>query len=161
MRTNTNESVEALILSEWYATGMDAYRGAMAAETLEGRERHDKGLDINLGGLERTIICMMTLVGGFVVVGVNTSSVAPELHNPQMGRELARKDAVSKIWPMVGWQLHTRIGGNQQDQLYFERERATFRLKQEIANREAAPDRERGVIQRRIDALSSYLETLQ
>jgi len=53
-------------------------------------------------------VCFLTLANGFVVLG-QSAYASPELFDEKKGRELARKDAESKIWPLEGYLLKQRL----------------------------------------------------
>lgn len=67
----------------------------------------------NLGGavkasenssLHNTTICALELRNGFTIVG-KSACVYPELYDEDKGRELARKDAIRQVWPLLGFRL--------------------------------------------------------
>lgn len=58
---------------------------------------------------EYTTVCVAHLKNGFSVVGV-AGCVYPENFDPQIGRELALRDAKRQVWPLLGFQLaHQRM----------------------------------------------------
>ena len=68
-------------------------------------------------------ICVITTHNGFKLVG-ESACAHPDLYNEEIGKKLARAQALQKLWPLLGYQLR--------DQL-FVRDEATFvdRLKAE------------------------------
>ena len=52
----------------------------------------------------RVTVCELTLKNGFTVRG-ESAVVFIENNVPQIGREIARKNAVDQIWPLLGYQL--------------------------------------------------------
>lgn len=52
----------------------------------------------------RVTVCELTLKNGFTVRG-ESAVVFIENNVPQTGREIARKNAVDQIWPLLGYQL--------------------------------------------------------
>lgn len=51
-----------------------------------------------------TTICKISLVNGFSVIGTS-SCVSAENFNEEIGRDVAYKDARSKIWQLEGYRL--------------------------------------------------------
>lgn len=52
----------------------------------------------------RTTICQLTLWNGFTVTG-QSACVCKENFNPEIGNPIAKKDAIEKIWPLLGFRL--------------------------------------------------------
>lgn len=52
--------------------------------------------------------CTLVLRNGFTVTG-ESAYASPENFNPDIGRRIARENAVAKIWPLLGYELRTRI----------------------------------------------------
>jgi hypothetical protein len=56
-------------------------------------------------------ICVLTLQNGFTVTG-ESACASPENFDAEIGRKIARGNAVQKIWPLMGYalkqQLHER-----------------------------------------------------
>ena len=53
-------------------------------------------------------VCCMTLRNGFTVLG-EAGVVSPENFNEEIGRDVARKNAREKIWPLEGYLLKERL----------------------------------------------------
>lgn len=88
--------VEASIIYEAYFTPGDAIV----------RNSHDNEFYQHH---RQVTICFMILQNGHRIVGVNTGPVSMENFDADMGRELARKNAVDQIWPLLGYELRTRL----------------------------------------------------
>lgn len=60
-------------------------------------------------------ICVLTLNNGFTVTG-ESACASPENFDAEIGRKIARQNAVDKIWPLMGYalkqQLHEQGNGN-------------------------------------------------
>jgi len=53
-------------------------------------------------------VCCLTLRNGFNAVG--TSACADDrLFNEQIGKDIALKDAKGKLWPLLGYELCTKL----------------------------------------------------
>lgn len=53
-------------------------------------------------------ICVLALMNGFTIVG-KSACASPENYNEEIGRRIAREDAVRQIWALEGYQLRTRL----------------------------------------------------
>jgi Phage protein (N4 Gp49/phage Sf6 gene 66) family len=58
--------------------------------------------------LKLLTICILVLHNGYTVVG-KSACAAPENFNRQLGRQLARDDAVRQIWPLMGYALREKL----------------------------------------------------
>ena len=52
--------------------------------------------------------CVLVLQNGFTVTG-ESACASPENFDAEIGRKIARKDAVSKCWPLMGYSLRSRL----------------------------------------------------
>ena len=52
--------------------------------------------------------CVLTLRNGFSVTG-ESACVSAENFSAQIGRDIARQNAVAKIWPLLGFSLKERL----------------------------------------------------
>ena len=89
------EDVEAAIADEQYFTAAQGVSGA----------RHVIHDENTTGPLARITICVLTLKNGFTAVGVNEGPVSAENFSADLGREYARKQALEKVWLVLGYQL--------------------------------------------------------
>lgn len=93
------EDVEAAIADEQYFTAAQGVSGARYVI-------HDAN---TTGPLARITICVLTLKNGFTAVGVNEGPVAAENFRADLGREYARKQALEKVWLVLGYQLKEQL----------------------------------------------------
>lgn len=49
-------------------------------------------------------ICVLDLKNGFTVTG-ESACASPENYNAELGRKIARDNAKSKLWPLLGFRL--------------------------------------------------------
>lgn len=103
----TPADIEANIVSEHYFTARDGRRGAIADGTYVGRERPKMG-EADLGPLDLLTFCVLVLRSGFTVTG-ESACVSPENFDAEIGRKVARQNAVDKIWPLMGYALRERL----------------------------------------------------
>ena len=103
----TPTDVEANIVSEHYFTARDGRNGAMYAGTYAGRERPaTAGADLLPLGL--LTFCVLVLRNGFTVTG-ESACASHENFDTWIGRKIARENAVSKVWPLMGYALKERL----------------------------------------------------
>jgi hypothetical protein len=93
----TPADIEANIASEWYFTA------AEAADMVDG-----DGLDAQALGL--LTFCVLVLKNGFTVTG-ESACASPENFDTALGRVIARQNAVNKVWPLMGYELRTKLSG--------------------------------------------------
>ena len=100
----TPADIEANIESWWYFTAADGVQGAAAAGTPYS-EQPPVGAS---SPLRLLTFCVLVLRNGFTVTG-ESACASPENFNADIGRRIARDNAVAKIWPLMGYELRTRI----------------------------------------------------
>ena len=104
----TENFVESSIASEHYFTAADGRAGAIANDTYVGVER-PLANDRDLEALAHVTVCILIMNNGYKVYGVNTGSIDPVRFNAETGRQLARKDAIGKIWELLGFEARTKL----------------------------------------------------
>ena len=100
----TPADIEANIASEHYFTAEHGVAGAMAALELHQRTAHPGGE----GALRLLTFCVMVLKNGFTVHGVSACA-SPENFDAEIGRKVARANAVQEIWPLMGYELRSKL----------------------------------------------------
>lgn len=103
----TPADIEANIASVVYFTAADGRNGALAAETYVGREKPEAG-DADLVPLKLLTFCVLVLRNGFTVTG-ESACASPENFDAEIGRKIARENAVQKVWPLMGYELRTAL----------------------------------------------------
>lgn len=58
--------------------------------------------------LDRLTFCVLVLRNGFTVTG-ESACASPENFDPEIGRRVARANAVQKMWPLMGYALKDRL----------------------------------------------------
>lgn len=94
------EDIEANIVSEHYFTADQGAEHEAYAQGLETVPRPDC--------LKLLTLCVLVLRNGFTVVG-KSACASPENFNAEKGRVLARADAVRQIWPLMGYELRSKL----------------------------------------------------
>lgn len=107
----TPAAIDAAIFSEHFFTAQHGVEGAMArlelhqsfseVDTLAG----ERSPALNLGLLT---FCVLVLKNGFTVTG-ESACASPENFDPQIGRDVAFKNAREKIWLLEGYLLKQRL----------------------------------------------------
>ncbi|WP_308411477.1 Gp49 family protein [Alicycliphilus denitrificans] len=54
--------------------------------------------------------CVLVLRNGFTVTG-ESACASPENFNAEIGRRIARENAVNKVWPLLGFRLRDKLAG--------------------------------------------------
>ena len=107
----TSADIEANIVSEHYFTARDGRRGALADGTYVGRER-PRPAEEDLAALDLLTFCVLVLRNGFTVTG-ESACASPENFDAELGRKIARQNAVQKIWPLMGYLLKEQLYRNE------------------------------------------------
>ena len=103
----TPQDIEANIVSEHYFTARDGRRGALADGTYVGRER-PRPAEEDLAALDLLTFCVLVLRNGFTVTG-ESACASPENFDAELGRKIARQNAMQKIWPLMGYELRSQL----------------------------------------------------
>lgn len=107
----TPADVEAEIDTEVYFTAQHGVRGA--AERMELHQRSPGG-GAQIGSLGLLTFCVLVLRNGFTVTG-ESACASPENFNAEIGRKIARENAIKKVWPLMGYELRSKIARCQAD----------------------------------------------
>lgn len=96
----TPQDIERAITSEHYFT---------AGQAVEQQTAPHEQIPTSLYLLT---FCVLTLRNGFTVTG-ESACASPENFDAQIGRAIARENAVQKIWPLLGYELRTKLAEAQ------------------------------------------------
>lgn len=61
-----------------------------------------------LPALNILTLCILTLRNGFTIVG-KSACASPALFNEEIGRKIAREDAIRQAWPLLGYELRSKL----------------------------------------------------
>jgi hypothetical protein len=89
----TPQAIEANISGEYYFTGETATAGSP-----------------QMDGLNLLTFCILVLKNGFTVTG-ESACASPENFDAYLGRKIARAKAVDKVWPLMGYELKSKLAG--------------------------------------------------
>lgn len=95
----TPSKIESCIQSEHYFTAMDGVDGSGDDSVLTFDGAQALGL---------LTFCVLVLQNGFTVTG-ESACASPENFDAEIGRKIARQNAVNKIWPLEGYLLKQKL----------------------------------------------------
>jgi hypothetical protein len=95
----TPADIEANIASEHH---FPALRAALAKD--ERASDYPVVPADSWGPLRCLTICVLVLKNGFTVTG-ESACASPENFDAELGRKIARQNAVDKVWPLMGYAL--------------------------------------------------------
>ena len=99
----TPADIEANIVSEHYFTAGNGQDGDGAISI--GPDRFGKKTGQALALLT---FCVLVLRNGFTVTG-ESACASPENFDAELGRKIARQNAVQKLWPLMGYALKEKL----------------------------------------------------
>jgi len=103
----TPQRIEEVIAGEYYFTAADGVEGRLDRSDVPPNTKHYNE------ALRLLTFCVLVLKNGFTVTG-ESACASPENFNAELGRKIARSNAVNKIWPLEGYllkqQLHLASG---------------------------------------------------
>lgn len=111
----TPADIEANIASEHYFTAANGIAGAIGGDSsLAGLNalRQTPPPPESLGLLT---FCVLVLRNGTKIVGINYGAIDPAQHDAERGRREAREDAVRQVWPLLGYELRSRLSMTDMD----------------------------------------------
>ncbi|MGV8917825.1 MAG: Gp49 family protein [Pseudomonas sp.] len=97
----TPGDVERNIRSEFYFT---------AGEGVLGQSQMGTKPAGNADSLNRLTFCVLVLGNGFTVTG-ESACVSATNFDAEIGKKVARQNAITKIWPLMGYELTQRLSG--------------------------------------------------
>ena len=105
----TPADIEANIASEHYFTAADGALGFLSTTDADPVTSFS-----NLPpSLHLLTFCVLVLRNGFTVVG-KSACASPENFDAELGRKIARQDAVDDIWTLMGYELRSKIAATTQ-----------------------------------------------
>lgn len=103
----TLADIEANIAREEYFTAFEGILGneishPMGATVIPSTRSED------LSPFELLTFCVLVLKNGFTVTG-ESACVSPENFDAGIGRNVAKQNAIAKIWPLMGYALKEKL----------------------------------------------------
>ncbi|MQY50174.1 Gp49 family protein [Rhodocyclus gracilis] len=102
----TPADIEANIASEHYFTAADGLLSVGGSGV-----QHIEGID-NFKALGLLTFCVLVLRNGFTVTG-ESACASPDNFDAEIGRKIARQNAIAKIWPLMGYCLKDRLANKE------------------------------------------------
>lgn len=96
----TPADIEANIASEWYINAGDAIPDDFQPPVPA------------IHPLRLLTFCVLVLRNGFTVTG-ESACASPENFNVEIGRRIARENAVAKVWPLMGYALKNKLASQE------------------------------------------------
>lgn len=100
----TPAAIEANIASEHYFTAEDGVFGALHTTKDDLKARP--------AALSLMTFCVLVLRNGFTVTG-ESACASPENFDAEIGRKIARENAIAKVWPLMGYELRSKLAADQ------------------------------------------------
>lgn len=98
----TPDAIKTNIICEYYFTAADGVDGSFNTPLGCGVDFPERDT------LRLLTFCVLVLRNGFTVTG-ESACASPENFDAQIGRDIARKNAVEKMWPLMGYQLREQL----------------------------------------------------
>lgn len=97
----TPADIEAEIVNEFYFTAEQGVWGACGESSTPNPYPHS---------LVLLTFCVLVLKNGFTVTGESACASLANF-NAEIGRSVARENAINKIWPLLGFRLRDQLAG--------------------------------------------------
>lgn len=95
----TPADIEANIASEHYFTALNAFNREGSWDGIS-----DEQCAKSAEALSLLTFCVLVLRNGFTVTG-ESACASPENFDAEIGKKIARTNAVNKMWPLMGYAL--------------------------------------------------------
>ena len=99
----TPQRIEEVIASIHYFTAEQGARASVDSGVIDAEDS---------APLSLLTFCILVLKNGFTVTG-ESACASPENFDAEIGRKIARENAVNKIWPLEGYLLKNKIHKGQ------------------------------------------------
>lgn len=102
----TPSHIESVIVAENYFTAADGVLGAYKSndDVYVGTMPNDQ----TAAAHPLLTFCVLVLKNGFTVTG-ESACASPENFNAEIGRKIARENAINKIWMLEGYLLKQKL----------------------------------------------------
>lgn len=104
----TPTDIEEAIASEFYFTAAQGVLGEAIWGDYRPQISEDVDFENRRSPLDLLTFCVLVLDNGFTVTG-ESAVVSPENFDAGVGRKVARKNAIEKVWPLLGYALKERL----------------------------------------------------
>lgn len=103
----TPADIEANIASEHYFTAADGDDSESESALSIGDVCGESYKHLKL-----LTFCVLVLRNGFTVTG-ESACASPENFDAEVGRKIARQNAIAKVWPLMGYELKTKLANKE------------------------------------------------
>ena len=101
----TPQRINDVIASEHYFTAGQGVSGEVSSRDEQPYQFcYESSLDL-------LTFCVLVLKNGFTVTG-ESACASPENFDAELGRKIARQNAVNKVWPLMGYELKCRLSAD-------------------------------------------------
>ena len=105
----TPDDIEANIAREHYFVAAEGVAGKAALHYLN----QSRGVSSSIRPMANDPLwlltfCVLVMKNGFTVTG-ESACASPENFDAEIGRKIARQNAVQKIWPLMGYELRSKV----------------------------------------------------
>lgn len=97
----TPQMIEDNICGEYYFTAADGVNGS----------ENDKSFSVYHAALNLVTFCVLVTNNEFTVIG-HSACASPENFDAEIGRKIARENAFNQLWPLMGYELKTKLMEN-------------------------------------------------
>ena len=104
----TPADIEANIAGEHFFTAGDGFAGVLSLSPEFMSLHEDDRVISPPEPLDLLTFCVLVLRNGFTVTG-ESACASPENFDAEIGRKIARQNAVAKIWPLMGYALKEKL----------------------------------------------------
>lgn len=105
----TPADLEANVVSEHYFTAGEG----RASDDAISIWHDDKDFGSESLPLDLLTFCVLVLRNGFTVTG-ESACASPENFDAEVGRKVARANAINKVWPLMGYALKEQLFKGEQ-----------------------------------------------
>lgn len=104
----TPDDIDANIVECHYFTAWEGAKLAYWSTSDPANPKHVESEPNKCGPLGLLTFCVLVLRNGFTVTG-ESACASPENFDAEIGRKIARANAVQKVWPLMGYALKERL----------------------------------------------------
>lgn len=104
----TPADIESNIVAEQYFTAAQGSLGAVVWGNHNVQISEDVDFNDHSTPLSLLTFCVLVLRNGFTVTG-ESACASPENFDAEIGKKIARANAINKVWPLMGYELKSRL----------------------------------------------------
>ena len=112
----TQADIDSNIASEHYFTAAEGTLGNVMFGNYD-YQVEPGAYEQPKASLDLLTFCVMVLKNGFTVSG-ESSCASPENFDAELGRKIAKQNAVAKIWPLMGYELKCRLAAGESEETH-------------------------------------------